>query len=129
MRETMDGEGVKRAAKGQRKAQLEQRFLESWGRLFPSLPRPTMQHKFHPIRKWRWDFSWPDYLLAIEIDGGGFVHGAHGRPIGQAKDHEKQNEAVRLGWRVLRFGTVAMKDPDACAEFAAEVLTHAKEVA
>lgn len=127
--EQMDGEGVKRAAKGHRKAQLEQRFLESWRRMYPSLPKPTMQHQFHPRRKWRFDFAWPESLLAVEIQGGAFIHGGHNRGVQQAKDYEKQREAVKLGWRCLPFNTKDMADSDACATFVAECLTHAKEVA
>ncbi|HAT10302.1 MAG TPA: hypothetical protein DCS97_06855, partial [Planctomycetes bacterium] len=28
------------------------------------------EHRFHPTRKWRFDFARPDIHLAIEIDGG-----------------------------------------------------------
>jgi very-short-patch-repair endonuclease len=109
------------------KAHLEQRFLESWRRLFPSLPTPTMQHKFHPTRKWRWDFSFPEYLLAVEIQGGSWIGGGHNRGRQQQKDYEKQREAVKLGWRVLPFNTADMSDPDYCATFVAEVLCDAKD--
>lgn len=127
--ENLDADAVKRAAKGHRKAQLEQRFLEAWRRLFPSLPRPVLQHKFHPTRKWRWDFCFPDNMLAVEIQGGSFIGGGHNRGVQQAKDYEKHREAVKLGWRVLPFNTRDMSDADACATFVAEVLCNAKEVA
>jgi very-short-patch-repair endonuclease len=126
--EHLDAEQVKRAANGMNKAQLEQRFLEAWRRLFPRLPKPEMQYRFHPQRRWRWDFCFVPEKLAVEIDGGSFIAGGHNRGAQQAKDYEKQNEAVKLGWRVLRFNTKDLGNPEYVAEFVAEVLTNAREV-
>ena len=66
------------------------------------LPTPKPEHVFHPVRKWRFDFAWRDYRVALEVDGGAFIGGRHTRGAGFAEDIEKQNEAVRLGWYVLR---------------------------
>ena len=138
MQEDMNSDQVKREAKHNRKAHLEQRFLEAWGRMFPQLPRPVMQHQFHPHRKWRFDFAWvavsggcavQSIKLAVEIDGGSFMYGGHNRGAQQQKDYEKMNHAVKLGWRVLRFNTADMKDPETVVTFVAEVLTRAKDVA
>jgi len=123
----MEPEDVKRIAKVTRKAQLEQRFLEAWRACYSFLPSPVMQFRFHDTRKWQWDFSWPDYKLAVEIDGGAFVGGGHGRGAQQAKDYDKMNTAVSDGWRVLRFNTAHMKYPTEVATFVAEVLTKAKD--
>lgn len=60
------------------------------------------EFKFHPIRKWAWDFSWNDRLIAFEIEGGVFTGGRHGRGSGILKDIEKSNAAALLGWRTLR---------------------------
>jgi len=54
-------------------------------------------------RKWRLDFAWPSKRLAIEIDGGEFVQGGHGRGVQMRKDREKDREATKRGWRVLRY--------------------------
>lgn len=59
----------------------------------------TREHQFHPVRKWRWDLCFPSVKLAIEIDG----RGRHQTIAGARSDAEKNNEGVRLGWRVLRF--------------------------
>ena len=67
------------------------------------LPDPVTEHRFHPPRRWRFDFCWPDQMLAVEVDGGGYVYGRHNRPEGQEKDAEKYNQAVLDGWRVLRY--------------------------
>ena len=78
------------------------------------------------MRKWRFDFCWPDYKLAVELHGGNFVHGGHNRGMHQTSDYDKGNEAVKLGWRVLTFGTIAMKKPDDVVEYVAEVMTNAQ---
>lgn len=65
------------------------------------LPEPVLQLRFAPPRRWRFDFAWPDRMLALEVHGGGWVFGRHNRPIGQAKDCEKQNAAVLNGWKPL----------------------------
>lgn len=61
------------------------------------------EYKFHPTRKWRFDFALPSKKVAIEIDGGVFTAGRHSGGIGQIKDMEKMNAAASLGWRVLHF--------------------------
>jgi len=68
-------------------------------------PELISEYKFHPTRKWRFDFALPDYKLAIEIDGGAFLPfgGRHGRGMGMVKDCEKYRAAADLGWRVWRF--------------------------
>lgn len=71
------------------------------------LPKPVREYRFHPKRRWRLDFAWPDMKLAVEIDGGIFANkkgkvGAHVRGAGARADMEKRNEAIILGWRVLR---------------------------
>lgn len=66
------------------------------------LPTPVTEHHFHPDRKWRFDFAWLDQKVALEVEGGIWIGGGHNRGKGFAKDIEKYNEAVRLGWRVLR---------------------------
>jgi len=66
------------------------------------LPAPTPEFRFHPVRRWRLDWAWPDRSLAVEIDGGVYVQGRHSRGAGIEKDCEKYAEALMAGWRVLR---------------------------
>lgn len=61
------------------------------------------EHRFHPDRKWRMDFAWPDKRIAVEIEGGVWGLGRHNRPKGFIADTEKYNAAAALGWTVLRF--------------------------
>lgn len=62
------------------------------------------QLRFHPTRKFRFDFAVPEIKLAIEIDGfGRFGAGGHQTPWGMSADHEKANLAVEMGWTLLRY--------------------------
>lgn len=60
------------------------------------------EYKFHPTRKWRFDYAIPSCKIAIEVEGGVWTRGRHTRPKGFIGDMEKYNEACALGWRVLR---------------------------
>lgn len=65
------------------------------------IQEPTPEFVFHPDRKWRWDYAWPEAKVALEVDGGVWNGGKHGRGSGISKDHEKRNAAAVLGWRLL----------------------------
>ena len=67
------------------------------------LPRPARDFRFHPKRRWRFDFAWPLYRVAAEVDGGIYCRGRHVRGGGFERDAEKRNAAVLAGWRVLHF--------------------------
>jgi len=74
------------------------------------LPAPLTEYKFHPDRDWRFDFCWPAYKLAVEVEGGTFTGGRHTRGTGFEGDCEKYNEAALLGFRVLRFTAAMIED-------------------
>lgn len=67
------------------------------------LPTPKPEHTFHPGRRWRADFAWPDEMLLVEVEGGTWSGGRHTTGAGFERDAEKYNQAVLDGWRVLRF--------------------------
>ena len=75
------------------------------------VPAPTPEFRFDPIRKWRFDWAWPDAKLALEVDGGIWVQGRHSRGSGQVKEMEKFNAAAVAGWRVLRCTPNQIGDP------------------
>jgi very-short-patch-repair endonuclease len=66
------------------------------------LPAPRTEHRFHPERKWRFDFAFPIAKVAIEVQGGIFIRGAHSRGAQMKKDWEKYNTAACMGWRILQ---------------------------
>ena len=70
--------------------------------------RVEMEHRFHPVRRWRFDYAVPEIKLAIEYNGhGGFIGRAgasgHSSIKGITNDAEKMNSALAAGWRVLAF--------------------------
>jgi len=71
--------------------------------------KPEREYKFHSARRWRFDFAWPEYMLAVEIEGGIWTNGRHSRGAGMEADMEKYNEAGILGWTVLRFSSRMIK--------------------
>jgi very-short-patch-repair endonuclease len=82
-----------------RKSRIEQQFLSRWDG-----PEFTTEHRFHPVRKWRFDYAWPAAFVAMEIDGAIFGGASgHNTGMGIARDAEKANAAVELGWRLIRL--------------------------
>lgn len=61
------------------------------------------EYRFHPVRRWRFDYAIPDKKIAIEIDGGVWNYGRHNRASGYVADMEKFNAAASMGWVVLKF--------------------------
>jgi very-short-patch-repair endonuclease len=66
------------------------------------MPTPTPEFRFHPVRKFRWDWAWPEARLALEVEGGVWSGGAHGRGTGIVRDMEKSTLAAEEGWRIIR---------------------------
>ena len=66
---------------------------------------PKAEYKFLKNRRFRFDFAWPDRMIAVEIEGGVFSGGRHTRGVGYTRDLEKYNLATLHGWLVFRFTT------------------------
>ena len=79
------------------------------------LPEPEREYRFHPPRRWRFDFAFLGLGIAVEVDGGVYSGGRHTRGSGFEKDCEKLNQAALLGWRVLRFTGAMVNDGRAVA--------------
>ena len=90
---------AKRALKAP--SELEQSLLTQlrWARL----AAPEREWRFHPVRLWRFDLAWPEAMLAVEVQGGGWVAGKHGRGGGMNDDYDKLNTAIEMGWIVLQY--------------------------
>lgn len=63
---------------------------------------PIKEYRFHESRLWRFDYAFPQHLIALEVEGGVHTGGRHIRPKGFLNDMEKYNAAAVAGWRVLR---------------------------
>ena len=82
-------------------SKLENKFI---GQLISEgLPDPEREYRFHPVRRWRFDFAWPSLKIAAELDGGTWTKGRHTTGTGYRGDCEKRNEATLLGWKVFNF--------------------------
>jgi very-short-patch-repair endonuclease len=77
------------------------------------LPEPEREWRFHPTRKWRLDFAYPEKRIGIEVQGGIYVRGAHSRGTGLERDYEKLNTAQMLGWTVFQFSRKMIESSEA----------------
>ena len=66
------------------------------------LPEPTKEYRAIPGRRFAFDYAWPTERLALEVEGGVWSRGAHGRGWGIIRDMTKYNLATLHGWAVLR---------------------------
>lgn len=73
---------------------------------------------FHPSRKWRFDFAFPEKKIAVEVEGGGLngMPGRHQTKEGFEGDCFKYNAAAKLGWRLFRYTTFMVKSAVAIDE-------------
>lgn len=60
------------------------------------------EYRFHPTRRWRFDYAIPAHRVALEVEGGVWTGGRHISPTGFLGDMEKYNAATLMGWRVFR---------------------------
>lgn len=79
------------------------------------------EHRFHPVRLWRFDYALPAYMVAIEVEGGVWMGGRHTHPKGFTRDMEKYNTAEQMGWHILRF-TPRQVAAGACVKSIGEII-------
>ena len=64
-------------------------------------PLPDAEWYFCRPRRFRFDFAWVPWKIAMEVNGGIWTKGRHSGGAGQLKDFEKMNLAAANGWRVI----------------------------
>jgi very-short-patch-repair endonuclease len=90
----------------------EEKFHKAWMEENPFGPlafeespqlEPVREHRFHPVRRWRFDFAWPHLMVAVEIQGfgGNQRAGGHHSITGLTRDAEKTRAAILEGWTVI----------------------------
>lgn len=80
---------------------------------YAGLPVPIAEYYFAKPRRWRFDWAFPELLLAVEQEGGVWTGGRHTRGKGFENDCIKYAEALCRGWRVLRVTTDQIKSGQA----------------
>lgn len=99
------------------------------------MPEPVMEYQFHAVRKWRFDWAWPRWKVALEVEGGVFgftdkktgqrrTGGAHGSITGIKRDIEKYNHAAAMGWLVIRCVPSDLKKWETLAYVKAALEAH-----
>lgn len=66
--------------------------------------------RFHKTRRWKFDWAFPELMLAIEYEGIFSAKSRHTSIVGFTNDCEKYDEAFLLGWGVLRFTAKMVQD-------------------
>lgn len=98
------------------------------------------EYQFHPTRRWRFDFAWPQYRVALEREGGRwakvkcqcgrvktiFVSRHHSRD-GMEEDARKYNAAAALGWVVIRATPRMLTDGSAARDLFDVLEARAKD--
>jgi hypothetical protein len=61
---------------------------------------PARFYRFDPVRRWHFDFAWPEKLIAVEVVPAAMI----ARPAALYRNElERYNSAALHGWRVFRF--------------------------
>lgn len=122
---------------------IEAAFLFHWRVLAPDAPQPKREYRFAAeavggpgrglrerlkragLRDWRFDFAWPEQMVAVECEGGIYTRQAHGSISGILRDIEKYNAATSLGWRVFRVTRRMLEeDPEGVIRMILEALNE-----
>jgi very-short-patch-repair endonuclease len=91
------------AKAGKRAGDLGDKFEALWRIHGDDAFALTREHRFHPVRKWRFDWCHEGTKTAVELDGAVYSGGRHTRGKGFEADAEKRNEAQKMGWVVLVY--------------------------
>lgn len=109
------------------KSDQAQAFLFYWKVHAPmNAPLPSEEYEFdrNLNRKHRFDFAWPHWKVAVEVNGNAWKVRGGGRH-GKDKDLEKMNLAVSLGWRVYQFSPRMLSDnPSQCIDLVLQGLRY-----
>ena len=66
------------------------------------LPEPEAEVRFHPTRRWRFDYAWVNKRTALEYQGGIYFRGIGHQGIkGADRDCRKFSAATALGWKLF----------------------------
>jgi hypothetical protein len=117
---------LRRARAAIAKDKWEGPFLAIFRSRHPTLPQPVRDYKFAEAvgRKFKIDFAWMDLKLGVELDGGG-AKSRHSTVKGYANDCDKQNLSVAMGWKLLRFNVIHMRNMADVVDYVAHIVRSA----
>lgn len=100
--------------------------LFAWQCKMAGVPEPVTQHLFAAIigRRWRFDFAWPQFRVALEVDGLTTKLGRHQTIAGMREDMRKGNNALILGWSVIHCEQSMVRSGEALKALEAVLLTR-----
>lgn len=84
-----------------RDSDLERTFDTWLSRLGSDLGEPEKNYRFLPNRKLELDRAWPEYRVAVELQGGTWIGGAHVRGGRYRTDCMKLALAQLAGWMLF----------------------------
>jgi very-short-patch-repair endonuclease len=113
------GRGEFKPKRSLARSEAEEAFALAWGGRLPAFQR---EWRFHPTRKWRFDFAWPEYKIALECQG----LGRHQRFKGYQGDCEKQSAAATLGWKVLWVMSCDMRNVKFWVDMVQDAIANAE---
>ncbi len=77
---------------------------------------PKRQYKFHPERRYKVDFAFPEHRLIVEVNGGVWMpKSGHNSGVGITRDYQKSNVAQLMGYTYLQFTRKDIEDGTALA--------------
>jgi hypothetical protein len=68
------------------------------------------EYQFHPKRRWRFDWAFPDKKVAIECEGITSFKSGHLTLGGYTYNCEKYNWGAIMGWKVIRVTALMEQD-------------------
>lgn len=72
------------------------------------IEKPVKEFRFHPKRRWKFDYAWPKKKIALEYEGLFSVKSRHITIKGYSDDCEKYSVAAIMGWKVIRLTPVLL---------------------
>jgi len=80
------------------------------------------------LKDYRFDFAWPDLMIACECEGGAWIGGRHTRGEGFLADLRKYEAAQRMGWTIYRTAGELIKSGNAVSTIET-LIKYKREVA
>ncbi|MGY2488153.1 endonuclease domain-containing protein [Cupriavidus sp. CP313] len=97
-------------------AAFEQQLRATFGREPHPAFRWCTEYRFALPRLYRFDFAWPNLLIAVELEGGIWNGGRHTQARGFIEDARKYNLAAEMGWTVLRYPGTLVNSGEAVSQ-------------